>query len=104
MNFMQGISAHLMRAGGPDGLLVRDLHSVFDDRPIKGDELAARFALAPGERATLYVSYWSGRAMNLPLTVVTENRFLGLPVSGAAHHYAFYGVMIAMAGAGLICA
>ncbi len=57
MNFMQGISAHLMRAGGPDGLLVRDLHSVFDDRPIKGDELAARFALAPGERATLYVSY-----------------------------------------------
>lgn len=104
MNFMQGISAHLMRAGGAEELLAQDLTSVFTDRPLKGDELAARFALAPGERATLYISYWSGGATNLPLAVVTENRFLGLLASDAARHYAFYGMMILMAGAGLICA
>lgn len=105
MNFMQGISAHLVRAdGAAETLLDERLDSVFSNRPLKGDELAARFRLSPGERATLYISYWSGGATNLPLAVVTEDRFLGSLASDAARHYAFYGMMSLLALAGLICA
>jgi signal transduction histidine kinase len=105
MNFMQGMSTHLLRAdGGLETLLDQDQASVFTDRPLKGDQLAARFRLASGERATLYISYWSGGATNLPLAVVTEDRFLGSLASDAARHYAFYGMMVLLAFGGLICA
>ncbi len=105
MNFMQGIEAWIVRADGTAEILLhQDLASPFPSRIIPTDQLAARFALAPGETATLYVAYWSGGATALPLEIVSEADFVETATVDTAKVFAFYGMMLLLATAGLISA
>lgn len=105
MNFMQGMDVYLVREdGAAETLLNQTRDSPFGTRPISTAELAVRVALEAGERATLYVAYWSGGATGLPLALETEAGFLAGVSADTARVFAFYGIMFLLTAAGLVSA
>ena len=96
MRFMQEFDAWLIDDDGPS-LLVRDHADVpFQDRPIPYRHLAAPFSLAPGERATIVIRYWSEGTTALPLSIETDLSFTELAAFHNTKNAAFYGFVAFM--------
>jgi hypothetical protein len=58
--------------------------------------MIAPFELAPGEAATLVVSYYSQGSSRLSMSVETPDSFAAQAGLSAAKNYAFYGMMLVM--------
>lgn len=105
MNFMQGIDIWLVRGSGAvETLMHQDEDSPFSSRPLPTDHLAARFELEPGERAALWIAYWSGGATNMPTRIVDGDGLVRLTAARAAINYAYYGMMAMLATVGVAAA
>ena len=96
-NFMP--SMHIYRIG-PDNSLttVMDMPpgSTFDVRPIVYPQVVAPFDLAPGEPATLLVSYTSQGSSRLSMSIETPESFAALSLASAAKTYLFYGMIFVL--------
>lgn len=96
-NFTQQIAIYKISADGAMSTLL-DLteDSPFSARPIDSPQMVAPFALAPGETATLIVSYYSQGSSRLSMSVETPESFARLEQVSHAKNYAFYGMMLVM--------
>lgn len=97
VNFTQQIAIHKIAASGAVTTLL-DLteDSPFADRPIDSPQIVAPFALAPGETATIVVSFYSQGASRISMSVETPDSFGRLEQVSHAKNYAFYGMMLVM--------
>jgi signal transduction histidine kinase len=97
-NFTQRIAIY--RAGG-DGtiatLLDLSTNTPFSARPVNYPQMIAPFTLAPGEAATLLVSYYSQGSSRISMSVETRDSFNDLARINDAKNYAFYGMMLVLA-------
>ncbi len=96
-NFTQQIAVYKL---GPDGTIttLMDLteDSPFSARPLDSPQMVAPFDLAPGEAATLLVSYYSQGSSRMSMTIETVDSFADLSRTAAAKNYVFYGMMLVM--------
>jgi len=96
-NFTQQIAIYRI---GLDGtvttILDLDEDTPFDARPINYPQMVAPFDLAPGEAATLLVSYYSQGASRLSMSVETPESFAAQARVTEAKSYVFYGMMLVM--------
>jgi len=96
-NFTQKIAIYKI---GPNGVVTTlmdlDEDSPFSARPIDNPQMVAPFELAPGEAATLLVSYYSQGASRLSMSIETPDSIASLSRIAAAKNYAFYGMMLVM--------
>jgi signal transduction histidine kinase len=95
--FTQQIAIYRVGADGAVTTLL-DLKedSPFDARPISYPQVVVPFDLAPGEAATLVVSYYSLGASRHSMSVETADSFAETARVSAAKNYAFYGMMLVM--------
>lgn len=96
-NFTQQIAIYKIAAGGSATTLL-DLteDSPFSARPIDNPQMVAPFELAPGERATLVVAYYSQGSSRISMSVETPDSFAAQAQTAQAKSYAFYGMMLVM--------
>jgi len=96
-NFTQQIALYRIGADGTVTTLL-DLteDSPFSARPIANPQMVAGFDLAPGEAATLVLSYYSQGSSRLSMSVETPDSFAAQAGLNAAKNYAFYGMMLVM--------
>lgn len=96
-NFTQQIAIYKIAPGGSVTTLL-DLteDSPFSVRPIDNPQMVAPFDLAPGETASLVVSYYSQGASRLSMSVETPDSFAAQAQVNQAKSYAFYGMMLVM--------
>ena len=96
-NFTQKIAVYKVTpGGGVTTLLDLTEDSPFSARPIASPQMVAPFALAPGERASLVVAYYSQGSSRVSMTVETPESFADLSQVAQAKNYAFYGMMLVM--------
>jgi len=96
-NFTQQIAIYRIGAeGSVETLLDLTEDSPFSARPVSTPQMAAPFALAPGEAATLMVAYYSQGASRLSMSVETAESFAAKTRLNDAKNYAFYGMMLVM--------
>lgn len=95
--FTQQIAIYRIGADGTVATLI-DLKedSRFGARPIAYPQVVAPFDLAPGEAATLVVSYYSLGASRHTMSVETPDSFAAKAGVSSAKNYAFYGMMLVM--------
>ncbi len=94
-NFFQVFEAYIARADGRiEELVALDKNSPFDARVIRDPELIAPFVLAPGEQATLLISYWSGGASQVDFSLETAAGFDANSATRTAKNFLFYGMML----------
>lgn len=104
-NFPNSITVYRI---APDGTVKTPLalspDSPFAARPVPTPMIAAPFALAPGEAATLLVAYSMPGSSRLSMSLQTEDSYWALARRENAKNYVFYGMMlviIVLAGAAL---
>lgn len=68
----------------------------FSARPINHPQMVAPFVLAPGERATLVMAYFSQGSSRLTMSIETPESLASLSGVAQAKSYAFYGMMFVM--------
>jgi len=94
-NFKQVFHVYIDGGDGePVHALAQDLDSPFSTRPISYPEVVVPMALAPGDRATVYVRFWTEGSTNLPLAIETASSFNEISTRNAAKQFIFYGMMI----------
>lgn len=105
-NFTQQIAIY--RIGG-DGAVTTLLDltedTPFGARPVDDPQMVAPFELAPGDAATLVVSYYSQGSSRISMSVETPDSFDAMARVNKAKSFAFYGmmtVMIALAAVALV--
>lgn len=96
-NFTQQIAIYRIGSDGTVATLL-DLteDTPFSARPINYPQMAAPFELAPGDAATLLVSYYSQGASRLSMSVETPESFAAQARVSEAKSYVFYGMMLVM--------
>ncbi len=96
-NFTQKIAIYRIGPGGAVTTLL-DLteDTPFGVRPIQDPQMVAPFDLAPGEAATLVVSYYSQGSSRMSMSVETPDSFDAIVRVNQAKSFAFYGMMIVM--------
>jgi len=94
-NFKQVFHVYIVGGDGePIHALAQDFDSPFSTRPISYPEVVVPMALAPGDKATVYVRFWTEGSTNLPLAIETASSFNELSTRNAAKQFIFYGMMI----------
>lgn len=102
-NFKQGMEVWV--GGGPTGFehvlsLQRD--SPFSARPIAYPEMVAPLLLEPGQRAAIYVAYWSEGSSQLSFSLETPVSFVEKTVARMSKNFIYYGMMaVCMLAAGI---
>jgi signal transduction histidine kinase len=96
-NFTQQIAIYRIGSDGTVATLL-DLteDTPFSARPINNPQMVAPFDLAPGEAATLIVSYYSQGSSRISMSVETPQSFDAQALISNAKSYAFYGMMLVM--------
>ncbi|MGF1606948.1 MAG: sensor histidine kinase [Rhodothalassiaceae bacterium] len=101
VHFMHGLDAFILRADGRRETLIRDDVSwPFHRRDVDFAMLVGDFSLAPGERADLFVGYWSDGATAMPVSIETAESFsrrYGLVVAKNSAFYAVFALLILFA-------
>ncbi|MGR3322645.1 MAG: sensor histidine kinase [Pseudooceanicola sp.] len=93
-NFKQVMDVWIDVPGeGIDHILSLDQTSTFGERPLPFPQMTAPFALPPGARATLYVSFWSEGTSLLPVSIESAARFQQTSGRIYARNFVFYGVI-----------
>lgn len=82
-------------------VLATDRDTTFSQRPMSFPHLAAPFVLKAGEKATLYVRFWSEGSSLLPTDIKSLPDFLETTANAAARNFVFYGLMAAFIVAAL---
>ncbi len=96
-NFTQKIAIYKLGADGAAWTLMNLTEdSPFSARPIDNPQMVAPFSLAPGEAATLLVSYYSQGSSRISMTIETVDSFAAQARVAAAKNYVFYGMMLVM--------
>jgi two-component system, sensor histidine kinase LadS len=96
-NFTQAIAVSQINAQGTvRSLLDLTTDSPFNDRPVDHPQMIAPFQLAPGESATLVISYFSQGSSRLAMSVETPESLAVITSLAEAKSYAFYGMMLVM--------
>lgn len=90
MRFMQQLDTFLVTEGAVSRVLSNHMDSPFGARPIPHRHLIGEFELAAGERATLFVRYWSEGTTALPLSIETPLSKEQLKSGQNFRHGAFY--------------
>ncbi len=93
-NFVTEIDVWLTRDGGGEQLLSQQLDSAFATRPIAFHQLAAPFALEPGENAEIFIRYRTTGLTAMPVEIHTDLGFATHAAGEMAGNFAFYGVMM----------
>lgn len=94
-NFKQVFHVYIDGGDGePVHALAQDLDSPFSTRPVAYPEVVVPMVLAPGDRATVYVRFWTEGSTNLPLAIETASSFNEISTRNAAKQFIFYGMMI----------
>nr|WP_238484137.1 sensor histidine kinase [Oricola indica] len=102
-NFKQIFHVYILGADGvPIHALAQDIDSPFTTRPIAYPEVVVPMMLAPGNRATVYVRFWTEGSTNLPLAIETASSFNEISTRNAAKQFIFYGMMIILIVAALM--
>ena len=95
--FTQEIAVYRIgEAGEVANLLDLEEASPFSARPIDYPQIVVPFSLAPGEAATLVVSYYSMGASRHGFAISTPEGFADRARVDIAKNYAFYGMMLLM--------
>lgn len=94
-NFKQFMAVHIAHADGR----VETTYDVgvedgFAKRPIQYPEMVAPMDLAPGETATIYITFWSEGSSHLAIGVETEISFAMTAASRTAKNFLYYGMTI----------
>lgn len=76
--------------------LAQSIDSPFTTRPIADPEVVVPLTLAPQQRATILVQYWTEGSTNLPLSIETAETYAGIAAKKAAKNFVFYGMMLIM--------
>lgn len=98
-NFKQIFHVYLVtEAGTVSHPIAQDSKSPFSVRPISYPDIVVPLTLAPGERVTVYVRFWTEGLSSLPLSVETIESFTAISVRNAAKQSIFYGMMVIMIG------
>lgn len=96
-NFTQQIAIYrIARDGTVTTLLDLTEDTPFGARPINSPQMVAPFDLAPGEAATLIVSYYSQGSSRISMSVETPGSFSDKTNVAEAKSYTFYGMMLVM--------
>ncbi|MBX3532564.1 MAG: sensor histidine kinase [Rhizobiaceae bacterium] len=96
-NFTQQVAIYRIGSdGGVTTLLDLTEDSPFSARPVNYPQMVAPFDLAPGEAATLVVSYYSQGSSRISMSVETPESFAAQGRVVEAKSYAFYGMMLVM--------
>lgn len=98
-NFMPQLDVWLERDGQIRSLLSQNDASTFSTRPVPHPNLVQRFALDPGEQATLWIAYSSRGTTALPIRIIDDETFLSRTWNTALWYLLFYavtGVMVAI--------
>ncbi|MEM8750462.1 MAG: sensor histidine kinase [Pseudomonadota bacterium] len=100
-NFKQYFAVFVARQGGNiDTLLDETPTTGFHQRPIAFPELVAPLRLAPGEKATLLVRYWSEGTSELAVGIETAQSFNDMANRRTAKNFVYYGMtMLLIIGA-----
>ncbi|MEW9920932.1 sensor histidine kinase [Marimonas sp. MJW-29] len=94
-NFKQFLAVHIVRSDGSiDTTYDVGLTDGFDKRPIPYPEMVAPMELAPGETATLYITYWSEGSSHLAFAFETAASFAATAATRTAKNFLYYGMMI----------
>ncbi|MBX3577362.1 MAG: sensor histidine kinase [Rhizobiaceae bacterium] len=97
VSFLQRLAIYRIGSDGAVATLFDiDEESPFSARPVDYPHIVAPFLLAPGERATLLVSYYSLGAARHPVLIDTPESFASRAGVSTAKNYAFYGMMLVM--------
>lgn len=98
-NFKQIFHVYLVtEAGTVSHPMAQDSQSPFSVRPISYPDIVVPLTLAPGERVTVFVRYWTEGLTSLPLSIETVESFTAISVRNAAKQSVFYGMMVIMIG------
>jgi two-component system, sensor histidine kinase LadS len=103
VGYIQQIAIY--RIGSDDAvrtLLDLNEDSPFSARPIAHPQIVAPFDLAPGEAATILVSYYGMGAARHAMSVETPDSLADNLRVSAAKGYAFYGMMLVMVALALV--
>ncbi len=102
-NFKQVFEVYtFFENGSYDTVMALDEKSPFSDRTIAYPQMTAPLALAPGERKTILVSYWSEGTSYLQFSVQSAESFAIMAQSKTARNFIFYGMMMLLIVAALV--
>lgn len=101
-NFLQNFDVRVLRENGQiDHLAAHDPKTRFSDRNINFPELVTAIDFAPGEKISLYMTYWSGGSSNAALSFETLESFSQIAVKRSSKYYISYGMMVILIFASL---
>jgi len=93
-NFLQYYDVYLVRENGDiEHLESHNRDTTFSERSTNFPELVTQFDFAPGERITLFISYWSGGSSHAAVTLETAESFASIAVNRVSKTYISYGMM-----------
>ncbi len=96
-NFTQQIAVYRIAADGAvTTLLELTEDTPFSARPVDDPQMVAPFNLAPGEAATLVLSYYSQGSSRISMSIETPESLASQARVRDAKSYAFYGMMLVM--------
>lgn len=98
-NFKQVFHVYIVDAAGVvSHPMAQNADSPFSVRPISYPQIVVPLALGLGDRATVYVRFWTEALTRLPLSIETVESFTAISIANAAKQSIFYGMMIIMIG------